>query len=268
MILQLQGYDFDIKYVKTQQNISDYISRHPDREQKLIESAEVDKYVNFVTSTAVPRLFTSEDIATAAKQDKVLQILKQTILNNEWKSMDKKQYDVETLKLLKQYQKFKELLTVNIQYDIILNGNCIALPTIVHRTAVKLAHVGHQGVQNTKALMRSKVFFIGMDKAIEDEINNCIACQSTGRPTPPAKIQPPLLPNEVCDTLNVDFLGPLPNEKYVFAIMDQRSRFPFAAVTASTSAKNLIKVFHVIFGQYGYPRKSLATMGHFLSQRK
>ena len=53
--------------------------------------------------------------------------------------------------------------------------------------------------------------------------------------------------------LNVDFLGPLPNGKYVFTIMDQRSRFPFAAVTASTSAKNLIKVFHVIFGQYGYP---------------
>ena len=268
LILQLQGYDFDIKFVKTQQNISDYISRHPDREQKLIESAEVDKYVNFVTSTAVPRLFTSEDIATAAKQDKVLQILKQTILNNEWKSMDKKQYDVETLKLLKQYQKFKELLTVNIQYDIILKDHRIVLPTIFHRTAVKLAHVGHQGVQKTKALMRSKVFFIGMDKAIEDEINNCIACQSTGRPTPPAKIQPSLLPNEVWDTLNVDFLGPLPNGKYVFAIMDQRSRFPFAAVTASTSAKNLIKVFHVIFGQYGYPRKSLATMGHCLSQRK
>ena len=86
--------------------------------------------------------------------------------------MDKKQYDVETLKLLKQYQKFKELLTVNIQYDIILKDNRIVLPTVFHRTAVKRAHVGHQGVQKTKALMRSKVFFIGMHKAIEDEINN------------------------------------------------------------------------------------------------
>ena len=54
IILQLQGYNFDIKYVKTEQNISDYISRHPDREQKL----EVDKCVNFVTSTAVPKSFT------------------------------------------------------------------------------------------------------------------------------------------------------------------------------------------------------------------
>ena len=90
--------------------------------------------------------------------------------------------------LLKQYQKFKELLTVNIQYDIILKDNCIVLPTIFHRTTVKLDHVGHQGVQKTKALMRSKVFFIGMDKAIQDEINNFIAYQSTGRPTPPTKI--------------------------------------------------------------------------------
>ena len=30
MILQLNDYDFDIKYVKTEQNIGDYISRHPD----------------------------------------------------------------------------------------------------------------------------------------------------------------------------------------------------------------------------------------------
>ena len=50
--------------------------------------------------------------------------------------MDKKQYDVETLKLSEQYQKFKELLTVNIQYDIILKDNCIVLPTIFHRVAV------------------------------------------------------------------------------------------------------------------------------------
>ena len=64
--------------------------------------------------------------------------------------MDKKQYDVETLKLLKQYQKFKELLTVKIQNDIILKDNRIVLPTIFYRTAVKLAQIGHQGVQKQK----------------------------------------------------------------------------------------------------------------------
>ena len=45
--------------------------------------------------------------------------------------MDKKQYDIETLKLLKKYEKLKELLTVNIQYDIILKDR-IVLPTVFH----------------------------------------------------------------------------------------------------------------------------------------
>ena len=45
--------------------------------------------------------------------------------------MDKKQYDIETLKLLKKYEKLKELLTVNIQYDTILKDH-IVLPTVFH----------------------------------------------------------------------------------------------------------------------------------------
>ena len=72
--------------------------------------------------------------------------------------MDKKQYDVETLKLLKKYQKLKELLTVNIQHDTILKDNGIVLPTVFHCITVKLAHVEHQGVPRTKVLMRSKLF--------------------------------------------------------------------------------------------------------------
>ena len=72
--------------------------------------------------------------------------------------MDKKQYDVETLKLLEQYQKFKEILTVNIQYDIILKDNCFVLPTIFHCTAVKLTHVGHQGVQKNKSFDEKQSF--------------------------------------------------------------------------------------------------------------
>ena len=30
--------------------------------------------------------------------------------------------------------------------------------------------------KNENALMRSKVFFISMDREIEDEINNCVVC--------------------------------------------------------------------------------------------
>ena len=76
MILRLQGYDYVIKYVESEQNISDVISHRPDYKQKLIESAVVHKYVRIVTSTAVPKSFTLEDITTTTKQNKNLQIIK------------------------------------------------------------------------------------------------------------------------------------------------------------------------------------------------
>ena len=50
--------------------------------------------------------------------------------------------------------------------------------------------------------------------------------------------------------------------------MTQRSRFPFAAVTTSTSAKNLIKVFQIMFSQYGYSRKIISSNGPPLKSKE
>ena len=85
-----------------------------------------------------------------------------------------------------------------------------------------------------KLSWEAKISLLAWVKQLKNGINNSIACQSMGQRTPPAKIQPSALRDEVWDTLNVDFLGPLPNGKCVFAIMDQQSRFQFAAVTTST----------------------------------
>ena len=95
-----------------------------------------------------------------------------------------------------------------------------------------------------------------MHKAIEDEINNCIACQSIGWPTPPAKIQSSLLPNEVWDTLNIDFLGLLPNEKYVLLLWI--NNLDFYLLLLPLVLQQITSVFHVIFGQYGYLRKIIS----------
>ena len=93
-----------------------------------------------------------------------------------------------------------------------------------------------------------------MHKAIEDEINNCIACQSIGWPTPPTKIQPSLLPNEVWDTLNIDFLGLL--DFYLLLLPPVLQQI----ILSKYFTSYLVNM--VIF------EKSLATMGHRLSQKK
>ena len=76
MSSQLQGYEFEIEYVKSESNISDFISRHPIQDKRQIDENIYEKYVNFVTTTAVPKSLTIDDISTATKQDKFLQNLR------------------------------------------------------------------------------------------------------------------------------------------------------------------------------------------------
>jgi hypothetical protein len=42
---------------------------------------------------------------------------------------------------------------------------------------VKLAHEGHQSIVKAKSLLREKCLFPGIDRLVENEIQNCIACQ-------------------------------------------------------------------------------------------
>ena len=53
------------------------------------------------------------------------------------------------------------------------------MPKFYHKIAIDLAHQGHQGIEKTKQLLRSKLFFLNMDQQIDEEkILLCISCQS------------------------------------------------------------------------------------------
>ena len=139
-----------------------------------------EKYVNFVTTTAVPKSLTIDDIS---KQDKFLQNLRQRIENDDCNLLKKLNFDNETLNLLKWYRKLKDTLKINLDSDIILKDNRIILLEIFNKTLVKLAHIVHHGIQKTKALMRSKVFFLRMDSIIENKITNCVHIKQLVDPT-------------------------------------------------------------------------------------
>ena len=53
MLLQRQDYKFEIEYVKNESNISDFISRYPIQNKRQIDENIYEKYLNFVTTTAV-----------------------------------------------------------------------------------------------------------------------------------------------------------------------------------------------------------------------
>ena len=262
MTLRLQGYTFNLKHVKGAENISDYPSRHPFN--KNIQNQEVEEYINFVGGYACPNALSLDEIKRETLKDPVLQQVANLTRTHTWYKLDKID-DYPELKVyehkLKLYKRVANELTISTDNDLILKSNRIVLPIPYQRIAVKLAHIGHLGVVKTKALLRSKSYFPGMDKAVEDEISRCMSCQAVGRGNPPAQLNITPTTKETWDTVNIDYLGPLPNGVYVFVIMDQKSKFPDVEFVHNTSATVLIKALERIISTYGIPNTVISDNG-------
>ena len=107
------------------------------------------------------------------------------------------------------------------------------------------------GLSKTKALLRSKVYFPHLDNKTEHYIQRCAACQVQSKPDAPPNLNITPTPEKVWDTVNIDYLGPLPNGLYVVVIIDQSSEFPIVEPMRNTSADLLIDFLQKTFATFG-----------------
>lgn len=119
---------------------------------------------------------------------------------------------------------------------------------------MKLAHEGHQGIVKTKSLLREKVWFPGIDRLVENEIQNCLACQATVecKNTEPLKMTE--LPEGPWRELSVDFCGPFPSGDCLMVVIDEYSRYPKVELLKSTSTKTDVPKIDKIFASFGIPK--------------
>jgi hypothetical protein len=55
--------------------------------------------------------------------------------------------------------------------EMLLKDTRIVIPHSLTEKIIDIAHPGHQGIVKTKALLREKVWFPGIDKAVERKGN-------------------------------------------------------------------------------------------------
>ena len=125
--------------------------------------------------------------------------------------------------------------------ELLLRGTRIVIPKILRDKVVKLAHEGHQGVVKTKYRLRSKVWWPGMDKDVEELCKRCHGCQVTssyGPPEPMCRVLPPSAPWQDC---NVGLLGPLPTGETIWVVIDYFSRFLEVAIMKCTTSSKVIE---------------------------
>ena len=225
------------------------MSRHPEktrltsREEKIAE-----EYVNYVTNESVPKAMTLTEMKKATENDATLQAVIRAVQSGNWsqavdQSVDEHSYNA--------YRRVKDELAVNHSEGIVLRQRRIVMPHSLQSRAVRLAHEGHQGVTKTKSLIREKIWFPGIDKMVEGQVDSCLPCQVATPKTQREPLQMSVLPKAAWTEISIDF-ATLDSE-YLLVVTDDYSRFPVVEVISSVSANVVIPTLDKILAEHGIP---------------
>ena len=170
-------------------------------------------------------------------------------MNNNWPKVS----------MMRPYYGIRHELT--IVDDIILRGSRLLMPTVLREQTLKLAHEGHQGIVKTKQLLREKVWWPGIDKAIEQLIRTCIACQAQSPISTPPPLHMTTMPSQAWHTLHADLCGPFPSGECLFVMVDTCFRCPEVHVMKSTASTAIIKCMKTTFATHGFPHEIVTDIG-------
>ena len=132
----------------------------------------------------------------------------------------------------------------------------------MQQRVIDLAHEGHQRIAKTKSLLREKVWFVGIDGAVEKKVKSCLACQATTTETNREPLHMSPLPEGPWREVSVDFKE-LSGGGYLLVVYDNYSRYPVVEVVTSVSSKAVIPRLNKIFAEFGVPE----TMAHHLTAK-
>ena len=96
---------------------------------------------------------TFDNIKNATLDDTTLQEAAKLIQENSWYKLESIGNPDVYLRVLKLLRNVKNNLTVSTARDLIFRGTRIVIPSKLRADAIRLAHVGHQGIVKTKSLV-------------------------------------------------------------------------------------------------------------------
>lgn len=235
----MQHFRYQIVHVPGKTNIADPLSRLP----KELKCRTFDKGAETALSAIVevnkPAAITMDEIMLYSREDAELQSVKKALHDDQWQGD------------LKRYAVFKgELCFAN---EVLLRGSRIVIPLKLRETVLKLAHIGHPGREKMKRRMRIAVWWPGMDGDAEKACRECFECQLVAPFEKPEPMCIRDLPVAPWVHLAGDFLGPLPDNSYLFVLIDLYSRYVLAEPMTRTTSGDVIRFLKSIFTRMGLP---------------
>ncbi|XP_063365871.1 uncharacterized protein K02A2.6-like [Cydia amplana] len=142
-----------------------------------------------------------------------------------------------------------------------MRGHKVVIPERLRGKVLSELHTSHLGIVKTKAEARSRLWFPGIDEAIEKMIGSCDVCIQL-RPSP-ARV--PLahwdLPPTVFFRLHIDFLGPINNHTYLIVVDAYSKWVEVYDMGSSTSSISVIDKLCDFFSRFGLPAVIVSDNG-------
>ena len=102
-------------------------------------------------------------------------------------------------------------------------------------------------------MLRTKVWFPGLEKLVEHVIDCCAACQVNHPRVNYEPLQMSTMPSGPWELIDIDFYGPTPDNTDLLVLIDQYSRFAIVEEVKSKTVSAIIPVLHKILSTFGIP---------------
>ncbi len=243
--MALRMSQFDCEFVHRPGNtlMADYYSRHPIGKPQVsafLEELSRESHINLVVQSN--SMISRKAIASETLQDNELQLLARNLNTTNWP------------KELEQFKRAKDEIS-RAADGVMLKGQLIIVPKTLRYSILKAAHQGHQGMVKTKAFIRSRVWYPGINEQVEELIKGCRACQATDKQQTFEPLKPTEFPEGPWENVDGDFFGPLPDGSYWFVNIDEYSRYPCLNKVSSVSFQAVKKALESVFSFFWLPSR-------------
>ncbi|XP_063835986.1 uncharacterized protein K02A2.6-like [Ostrinia nubilalis] len=225
----LSAYDYEIEYVKSNDNCADSLSRLPPKSKPEFNRNEQIPEQTFLHFAQEALLLDYNTIRRETIRDRILSRVL-SYVRDGWPD----QCDIDGLKPY-----FNRKTELYEELGCLMWGYRVVIPEACRDKVLEIIHEPHMGIVKSKALARSYVWWAGIDEAVEGACRACSACAATAAAPPQHAPRPWPWPRRPWSRIHLDFMGPILGKTYL-VVIDAMSKWIEVFQVPSTSASSTI----------------------------